>query len=165
MVDTTVLGLRADLMDFDLDVIIERSPYIVFAFLRDKDKYPQEKDSPVLLLEKTTAGPCGVGTRYREIVQMLPFFKGEILSEITHYEPGRRLDEDWQGPCMDGCLTYLFAPENGGTKLIQRETVKLCGWLWLVSPIIKLTLGIALRKRLCDIRRVLESGWNPIDSS
>ena len=152
-------------MDFELDIIIERSPYIVFTFLRDKDSYPQEENSPVLLLEKTTPGPLGVGTRYREIVQMLPFFKGEILSEITHFEPGHRLDEDWQGPCMDGWLTYLFLPENDGTKLIQREKVNLCGWLWLLSPIIKLTLGNALRKRLNDIKQILEAGWNPIDSS
>ena len=152
-------------MDFDLDIIIERSPFIVFAFFRDKDKYPQEENSPVLLLEKTTAGPLGVGTRYREIVQMLPFFRGEILSEISHYEPRHRLDEDWQGPCMDGSLTYLFLPENGGTKLIQREKVNLCGLLWLLSPIIKLTLGRALRKRLDQIKCVLESGWNPINSS
>ena len=152
-------------MDFDLSIIIERSPYIVFAFLRDKDTYPQEDNSPVLLLERTIAGPLGVGTRYREIVQMLPFYKGEILSEITHFESRHRLDEDWQGPCMKGCLTYLFLPENGGTKLIQRETVNLCGLLWLLSPLIKLTLGSALRRRLNGIKHVLESGWNPINSS
>ena len=152
-------------MEFELNIIIERSPYIVFAFLRDKDTYPQEDNSPVLLLERTTTGPLGVRTRYREIVQMLPFYTGEILSEITHYEPGHRLDEDWQGPCMDGSLTYLFLPENGGTKLIQREIVNLCGKLWLFSPIVKLTLGMALRKRLNGIKRILESGWNPIESS
>ena len=152
-------------MDFDLNVTIERSLYIVFAFLRDKDTYPQEDNSPVSLLERTTIGPLGVGTRYREIVQMLPFYKGEILSEITHYEPEHRIDEDWQGPCMDGSLTYLFLPEDGGTRLIQRETVNLCGLLWLFSPMVKLTLGMALRKRLNDIKHVLESGWNPIETS
>ena len=143
-------------MDFELDIIIERSPYIVFTFLRDKDTYPQEENSPVLLLEKTTPGPLGVGTRYREIVQMLPFFKGEILSEITHFEPGHRLDEDWQGPCMEGCLTYLFLPENGGTKLIQRETVNLCGLLWLLSPLIKLTLGAELVVKNGALKHILE---------
>ena len=57
-------------MEFDIDILIERSPDIVFAFLRDKDTYPQERGSPVLLLEKTTPGPCGVGTRYRDSVLM-----------------------------------------------------------------------------------------------
>ena len=67
--------------------IINRRPADVFAFLRDKDKYPQEEGSPVLVLDKTTPGPPCVGTCYREVVQMLPFYRGEILSEITCFEP------------------------------------------------------------------------------
>ena len=74
-------------MYFELSILIRRSPSDVFAFLRDKDQYPQEDDSPVLILEKTTVGPVGVGTRYREVVQMLPFVRGEILSGITRNEP------------------------------------------------------------------------------
>jgi hypothetical protein len=57
---------------FELSVAIARPPSDVFAFLRDKDLYPQQADSPVLALEKTTVGATGVGTRYREVVQMLP---------------------------------------------------------------------------------------------
>jgi uncharacterized protein YndB with AHSA1/START domain len=149
-------------MEFDLSVYIDRSPEDVFAFLRDKDKYPQEEGSPVLLLEKTTPGPHGVGTRYREVVQMLPFVKGEILSEVTHYEPGERLDEDWEGAGMEGHLGYLFVGEDRGTRLFQRETVKPRGWLRLAAPLIQLTLGRAIRNRLQDIKRILEDGWTPV---
>jgi hypothetical protein len=146
-------------MDFELVIQISRPPDTVFAFLRDKDKFPQAEDSPVLLLEKTTPGPHAVGTRYREVVQMLPFFKGEILSEITHYEPGERLGEAWQGAGMKGHLTYLFIPENDGTKLIQQETVRPQGLLRLVAPLIKWTLGRRLQERLHDVKRILEAGW------
>jgi hypothetical protein len=66
---------------FELSIPINRSPADVFVFLRDKDKYPQEEGSPVLVLEKTTPGPTGVGTCYREVVQMLPFYRGEILPQ------------------------------------------------------------------------------------
>ena len=100
-----------------------------------------------------------VGTRYREIVRMLPFFNGEILSEITHFEPDRRIDEDWRGPCMQGDLSYILQPTKGGTRLIQRERVKLCWILFLFTPIYKAMLGRALRKRLDDIKLVLETGW------
>jgi len=84
-------------MYFELSILIHRLPADVFAFLRDKDKYPQEADSPVLLLEKTTPGFPGVGTCYREVVQMLPFYKAEILSEITRFEPNEYLEEDFKG--------------------------------------------------------------------
>ena len=47
-------------MEFNLSIHIERSPLTVFQFLRDKDKYPQEPGSAVLLLDKITPGPPGV---------------------------------------------------------------------------------------------------------
>jgi hypothetical protein len=146
-------------MEFDLSIHINRSPDDVFAFLRDKDRFPQEEASPVLLLEKTTPGPPGMGTRYREIVQMLPLVRGEILSEITHYEPGIRLDEDWAGAGMEGNLTYLFIPEEGGTRLVQRETVEPRGWLRLAAPLIRISLGRALQNRLEGIKELLDAGW------
>jgi len=84
-------------MRFELSIWIDRPPADVFAFLRDKDQYPQEVDSPVLTLDKTTPGPPGVGTGYREVVRMLPFYRGVIRSRITRFEPGVHLEEDFRG--------------------------------------------------------------------
>lgn len=146
-------------MYFELSIAIDRVPSDVFAFLRDKDKYPQEDGSPVLILEKTTPGPPGVGARYREVVQMLPFIQGEILSEITRFEPGESLEEDFQGAGMEGHLAYQFLAEGGGTKLIQRETLFCRGLLEVLAPIIRFALSRRLRERLEGIKTVLESGW------
>ena len=146
-------------MEFHLSIYIDRSPDDVFAFLRDKDKFPQEKGSPVLVLEKTTPGPPGVGTRYREVVQMLPFVRAEILSVITAYDPGRCLAEDWAGGGMEGDLTYHFTPEAGATRLVQQETVRPRGLLKPLAPLIRLALGRALESRLQDIKQILEAGW------
>ena len=146
-------------MYFELSISINRSPADVFTFLRDKDKYPQEADSPVLLLEKTTPGPPGVGTCYREVVQMLPFFRGEILSEITRFEPDESLEEDFEGAGMKGHLAYQFLPEGEGTKLIQRETLQYHGVLKLCEPLIQPILGRRLKERLESIKEILESGW------
>ena len=94
---------------FELSLMIERPPSDVFAFLRDKDLYPQDPESPVLELKKTTDGPPALGTRYREVIQMLPIVRGEIFSEITRYEPGRYLEEHFEGAGMRGCLATSFA--------------------------------------------------------
>jgi len=145
-------------MYFELSIKIQRSPSDVFTFLRDKDKYPHKKDSPVLSLEKTTPNPPGIGTHYREVVQMLPFFRGEILSEITRFEESKFLEEDFEGAGMEGHLAYQFLPEGNGTKLIQRETIHCRGLLRIFEPIVKLTLLRRLRERLEDIKEVLESG-------
>ncbi len=99
-------------MYFELSIAIRWPPCEVFAFLRDIDKYPQKPGSPVLVLEQTTPGPAGVGTRYREVVQMLPFVRGEILSTVTCFVPGESLEEDFEGAGMIGHLAYQFLPEN-----------------------------------------------------
>jgi hypothetical protein len=143
---------------FELTITIDHAPAGVFAFLRDKDRHPQKADSPVLLLQKTTPGPTGVGTRYREVVQMLPFFRGEILSEITRFEPGRALEEDFAGAGMKGHLAYQFLPADGGTQLIQRETLHLTGPLRLLAPLVERMLARRLTQRLEAIKQILESG-------
>ena len=146
-------------MYFELSVAIERPPSDVFAFLRDKDLYPQQADSPVLALEKTTVGAAGVGTRYREVVQMLPFARGEMLSQITRFEPPRYLEEDFHGAGMRGHLAYEFVPDGDGTVLIQRETLEPVGLLRVFSGLIERSLSTKLQERLESIRDDLESGW------
>ena len=105
-------------------ILIKRSPEIVFNFFRDIDQHPQDKDSPVLLLEKTTDSPPGIGTQYVEIVKMLPFIKGRFISEITRYEPNNQLDMKWMGGGMKGYLIYYFESFDGYTKLTQEEVIK-----------------------------------------
>jgi len=151
-------------MYFDLSISIDRSPEDVFGFLRDKDKYPQEPGSPVLVLDLTTPGPAGVGTRYREVVRMLPLVRGEIHSVITDFEPGRRLAEDFEGAGMVGHLEYRFEPEGEGTRLTQRESVQTTGFARLLGPMMQPALGRQLRKRLEAIKAVLDAaGRNPLE--
>ena len=97
-------------MNFELSITINRPPEDVFTFLRDKDQFLQEEGSPVRLIEKITPGPIGVGTRYREIVQITPFIQAEIHSEITYFEPSGALEEDFWASGMSGHLAYQFIP-------------------------------------------------------
>jgi hypothetical protein len=146
-------------MDFELTIFIQRPPGEVFVFLRDKDTYPREEGSPVLRLEKTTPGPVRVGTRYVEVVQMLPFYRGVIRSGITRIEPGRWLEEDFRGAGMVGHLSYHFLPEAGGTRLVQRESLHPRGLLWLFRSAVGKALAPRLQSRLEDIKAVLEGGY------
>lgn len=146
-------------MYFELKITIQRPQADVFAFLRDKDKYPQESDSPVLVLEKTTPGAPAVGTCYREVVQMLPFYQGEIMSEITRFEPYEHLEEDFRGAGMHGHLAYHFIEEPEGTTLIQLETLHYQSLMRLFEPIIRLFLYRRLTQRLMDIKEILEGDY------
>jgi hypothetical protein len=123
-----------------------------------KGTHPQAPGSPVLALEKTTPGPVGVGTHYREVVRMLPGVRGEIRSVVTRFDPPTHLEEDFEGAGMAGHLAYTFVPERGGTQLIQRQCLVARGWLAPLAPLIRLTLAPRLRQRLADIKGVLEGG-------
>lgn len=144
---------------FELSIHIQRARETCFAFLRDKDLYPQEPDSPVLRLDKTTPGPVQVGTRYIEVVQMFPLIKGEIRSVITRYQPPEWLEETFEGGGMMGHLSYQFVPEAGGTRLIQRERWQLQGLLCIFEPLLARMLLKRLQWRLAGIKEILEQGW------
>ncbi len=140
-------------MYFELSITIRRPPSEVFIFLRDKDKHP----GGVLLLEKVTPGEPGVGTHYREVVQMLPFVRGEIFSVITRFEPDEYLEEDFEGAGFKGHLAYQFLSEDEGTRLIQRETMFARGLLKVFGPLIERTFFRHLQERLEAIKAILET--------
>ena len=142
-------------------VLIDKPPVDVFCFLRNKDTYKQENNSPVLLLEKITDGPVGVGTRYREVVQMAPFIKSEILSEITRYEQYSVLEETWAGGGMKGTLTYFFNTTRQGTELIQHVEIETHWLLKPFDPVIARMYVKAAQYRLDCIKAILETGRSP----
>lgn len=144
-------------MDFELSIIIRRTPNDVFAFFRDKDRHRQKTGSPVLGIEKLDPGPPVPGTRYREVVQMLPLVRGEIRSRITRIEPGLWLEEDFEGAAMRGHLAYQFLDVGNGTRLIQHESLAAQGLLKVLEPIIRRMLFRRLLDRLEGVKLLLES--------
>ena len=143
-------------MEFDLVAEINAPPEKVFAFLRDKHLHQRKPCSAVRLLDKITDRPVSVGTRYREVVRILPWFEGEIFSEITIFEDNARIAEIFSGPKMTGDLIYTFSPYAGGTRLNQRQRFEFHGWTKVVLPLIWLALAVQLRRRLGSIKRILE---------
>jgi hypothetical protein len=143
-------------MEFSLSIAVDRPVTEVFAFLEDMRNHPQEEGSQVILVEKLTPEPIGVGTRFREMVQTLPFVRVEMLSEVTQYDRNERIEIAWHGGGMEGVLTYRFDPQNGVTGLSLHETVTAKGLMRLAKPVIRPTFERMLVNRLHGIKRVLE---------
>lgn len=141
-------------------LIIYRSPEVVFTFLANIQDVQQAEDSPVLALDLITPGPPRLGSRYREVVQMMPFIKGEILSEITAFESPRLLEMAWSGTGMTGTDTYELATVQDGTTLTHTKCVSWHGVLGLIEPIMRIPLIPRLEQRLVDIKQLLEGGEN-----
>jgi hypothetical protein len=111
----------------------------------------------VLVLDKITPGPVGLGTQYYEVVQMFPWMKGAIWSEITRFEPPHFLEERFWGTGMQGHLAYEFRPLREATLLIQHEQLNLVGLLRLFDPFIARLLLPRIELRLDHIRMALEA--------
>ena len=140
---------------------IHRPPEVVFELLANIQDVQQADDSPVLALDLITEGPPRLGSRYREVVQMTPFFKGEILSEITAFESPRFLEMTWRGTGMTGTDRYELAKNQDGTTLSHTKCVSWPGVLRLLEPIMRIPLIPRLEQRLVDIKHLLEEGANP----
>ena len=142
-------------MKFRRCVWIKRPPSVVFEFLRDKDAFRHPPGSPVLVLERTTPGPVRSGTKFLEIVRIMPLVRLRVESEITRVEPPRHLEEKFSSRRMRGYLAYEFIPERGGTLLVQKETLRYRGALALLEPVVERMLLPRIEARLRAIRGFL----------
>ena len=139
---------------------IRRPPEVVFGLLANIQDVEQSEGSPVLALDLITEGAPRLGSRYREVVQMMPFIKGEILSEITDFEPPHALEMTWKGPGMTGTDRYELANIQDGTMLKHTKCVSCPGVLRVMEPFMRIPLVPRLEGRLVEIKHLLEEGAN-----
>lgn len=144
-------------MEFELSTIIHRPLREVFAFFRDIDQHAGQKGTIVPVYDKITPGLVGVGTRYREVVQVMPLITGEILTEVVGYQPDKQLAYSFVALGMAGELTYGFEATEEGTRVVQRQSLWPSGWMRLFSPIIGAMFSRMIGKRLAGIKGFLES--------
>lgn len=150
-------------MHFEVEAFIHRPPEDVFDFFSDLHQQPRRKGSVVPVYDKITPGPVGVGTRFREVIRLLPFLKGEVISEITGYDPPHSLDYSFVAfGKMDGELTYRLEPVGEGVRVSQRQTLRPRGTLLrLLGPLIGTAFSRAIDHRLKGIKKLLEGGTSP----
>jgi len=146
-------------MDFEFVATIQCPPAAVFSFFRDIEQHAGRAGSVVPVYDKITPEPTGVGTRYREVVRILPFWHAEVIAEIVQLEPDRLLKVKFAfGRTMDGTLVYHLEPAGEGTQVVQRQSLRPRGVAKLFSPFIKLTFSQVAGRRLQAIKRILEAG-------
>jgi len=150
-------------MEFRVATDIARAPPDVFAFLRDVHRAERDPRAEVPVLELTTPGPVGEGSRFHEVVRVLPFALAHVESEVTRFEPPSALDYRylWKlGPLrMHGTLAYRVEPRpDGGSHLEQRQTLEPKGLLGWFRRALGLAFGRRLEQRLAAIKAEVERG-------
>ena len=149
---------------FRSSVNIKRQPEAVYYLLANVHRVQQPEGSSVLALEMATPGPPGLGSRYREVVRMLPFYNGELLSEITAFEPPQLLEMVWTGPAMTGRDRYELTETEDGTELVHQKWTSCRGLLRIMEPFMRKALLPRLESRLREIKCGLEEGLDWADT-
>jgi uncharacterized protein YndB with AHSA1/START domain len=143
-------------LEFQLESKIQASPEMVFAFLRDIHLHPRDPDSLVPVYDKITEGAVTIGTRYHECVRLPLGQRMNIYSTITAFKPDRMLRYRWESKAMQGDLIYSIQPEGTGSHIRQVQTIECKGFLWLMSPLIRVTFQQRIRNRMDNIRELIE---------
>jgi len=143
-------------MEIQASIPVERPPSDVFGFMSDMRNHPKEEGSKVLSVEKITEGVIGLGTQFREKVQMFPWINVSFANEITRFEPDLQIEIRWQGGGMKGLLTLECEAFENGTLLKIQETITPKGLMRLLVPVIRKNFSSMWGNRLRDIQHFLE---------
>jgi ligand-binding SRPBCC domain-containing protein len=141
-------------VNFTLDIEIDRPPGAVFAFVSIPDNLHLWQN--VVEVEQLTPGPVGQGTRFREVHQVMSR-RNEQVTEFTAFEPGKRLDVGIvEGPAkIDG--RWDFEPSNGGTRLTFTATGRLSFPLILFQPLLVAGMRRSFRGYHERLKQAVES--------
>jgi len=144
------------MIEFSESITIRKPPEEVFDFLCCLPNVQQAGGSPVVLMETLTPNRPGPGFRYREVVQMFPFYRGGFISEIASYERPWTLELVWTAPGMSGQDRYELLGVDQGTQLSHTKRVNPLGLLRLAESIMRAQLIPRLQLRLQETKPGLE---------
>ena len=139
----------------EASVVINRPIDEVFAYMTDVGSWSQW-NSGILEAEQTSEGPVGVGTTFQGVSQFLGQ-RGEWTSEVTEYEPNKKIKQKVnQGP-MSIEQSLTFEPVEGGTRFTMIGEGETGGFFKLAEPILNRMWQRQLEGMLANLKDILES--------
>jgi len=140
----------------ELSVVIERPVEEVFAFATDPENDPLWQ-STSLETERTSGGPVGVGTTFRNTSKFLGR-RIETAYEVTEMEPPRRQCVKIVSGPIPGSGCYLFEPAEGGTRFTQTFDAEVGGFFRLAEPLVARAIRRQTEADMATLKDVLEAG-------
>lgn len=140
-------------MKFTNAITIDRSTADVFAYLADLEHLPQWNYA-LESTTKTSEGPVGVGSRYRQI-RTIPTRSEESL-EVTAYEPDSKLSLQGDLGPFQSDVDYLLVPDGDGTLLTNTMHLQPSGAVRLIAPLAAFKVKAAVAANLEALKQLLE---------
>jgi carbon monoxide dehydrogenase subunit G len=141
---------------FENTVTIRRAVEDVFAFLADFENIPTWNYA-IVETKKTSPGPVGVGTTYRQL-RSIPSRREEGFL-VTSFEPTSRLEVHGDIGPFTATISYLLAPTDDGTRLTNVVDLESAsGTLRLAAPLAASRVKRAVAANLDTLKQLLETG-------
>ena len=141
---------------FENTVTIRRPAEEVFAYLAEFENIPTWNYA-IDDTSKASAGPVGVGTRYRQ-TRSVPRRSTEDF-EVTVFEPASRLAIHGQIGPFRATISYELEAVAGATRLVNGvELDPSQAMLRLAAPLATPRIKAAVAQNLGQLKLLLESG-------
>ena len=139
----------------EASVVINRPVDEVFAYMADVRNWSQW-NSGMLEGEQTSEGPMGVGTTFRGVNQFMGR-RMEWTSEVSEYEPNRKMGQKITSGPMSIEQSLTFEPVEGGTRFTLVGEGETGGFFKLAEPIVNRTMQRQMEGNLANLKDILEA--------
>jgi len=114
-------------------LIIPASPHAVWAALADRTV---SLDSEIVSVERTSTGPVGVGSTYREVQQISKGPLVEFASVVTAYEPGREIAIGYPQLWHRQAHRTVLTPDGAGTLVTRTHELTMSPTMAIIGGIL-----------------------------
>jgi uncharacterized protein YndB with AHSA1/START domain len=137
-------------------VVIECPIEEVFAFTADPNN-DALWESTTLEAERTSEGPLGVGTTFRNTTKFLGR-RFDTSYELTEYEPPRKQCYRVTTGPIPGVVCYLFEPsDEGSTRFTQTFEAEVGGFFRLAEPLVARAIRRQMEADMETLKDMLEA--------
>ena len=145
-------------MHFEESVVINQPVEKVFGYVSNPANLPEWQGPPTEVrdLQQSTPGQLREGDRFVTVLEFLGQ-QYETPTEVTAYEPNRRLSYRGTGGPVPTEIAFIFEEAPGKTRLTQSQEVEPGGFFGLAGPLFERAAKVQLRNDLDTLKDLLES--------
>ena len=144
------------MINLDLSTLIDRPVKDVFAFVTDPNNM-SKWNSAVISMQQITPGAVSVGTKFKNIGEMLGRrIEGEV--QVITFEPDSKYGFQMQAGPMKANVNLGFKTIGTGTKLNLNAQGNPAGVFKLAEGVMQGRVKSMMEENLARLKSVLEKG-------
>jgi uncharacterized protein YndB with AHSA1/START domain len=145
-------------MHFEYTMVINQPVERVFNYVSNPANLPEWQGPPTEIrnLQQTTPDQLREGDRFTTVLQFLGR-RYETPTEVSTYEPNRRLSYRGTGGPVPTQITFIFEEVPGGTRFTHTQEVEPRGFFGLAGSPFRIEARRQLRNDLQTLKDLLEA--------